>query len=379
MKPRITSLLFAALLGITVAADARAQSATFTYQGRLVTNGVPASGTYDLRFSIRATASGANPLGNPVTLSSVGITNGLFTVPLQFDPAVFSGEERWLAIEVRPSGTGAFTSLSPLQPITSAPYAVTALNALTAQYVPGFNRFSLDASDGSIINAVFVDGAGEVGIGTTEPAARLHIVSPADAPVPPRLQSTSSTRFNAGWDFYHGGVGRGYVGVPDAGAAFAPGEIILFGGAGTKASLWAGQLRALTADTGGNIGIGTAAPAAKLDVRGDIRLGPGGEFRAASGEENLRIVRGRIGKAGNILSGSGFQVSHNSGERYLVTFNTPFAGTPVVTCVADYSGAIAGITMVDAVSAGSVQFVIFSRDSSGFKDEDFHFIAIGPR
>ena len=61
-----------------------------------------------------------------------------------------------------------------------------------------------------------------VGIGTPMPMSKLHIVSEGPGASPPRLQSSGRGQnaaglggFQAGWDFYHGGTGKGYVGVPD--------------------------------------------------------------------------------------------------------------------------------------------------------------------
>ena len=112
---------------------------------------------------------------------------------------------------------------------------------------------------------------GNVGIGTQGPLSKLHITSGA-SDLPPRLQSAGSanfgTSFAAGWDFYHGTIGKGYVGVPDASAGFGAGELILFGGPGTPTSLWSNSNRTMTLDTAGNVGIGTTAPAHRLSLIG---------------------------------------------------------------------------------------------------------------
>lgn len=50
----------------------------------------------------------------------------LFSVALDFG-VNFSGGERWLEIAARTNGAGAFTTLTPRQRITAAPYAITAL------------------------------------------------------------------------------------------------------------------------------------------------------------------------------------------------------------------------------------------------------------
>ena len=106
----------------------------------------------------------------------------------------------------------------------------------------------------------------KVGIGTAAPVSKLHILAAVDAP-PPRLQSPQGgIGFACGWDFYSGGIGKGYVGVPDAGAGFGAGEMLLYGGPGTKTSLWAGSNRSVTLDTFGNVGIGTEVPISKLHI-----------------------------------------------------------------------------------------------------------------
>jgi hypothetical protein len=112
----------------------------FTYQGKLSDGGSPATGAYDLRFTLYDEPSGGGSPAGPITLNEVGITNGLFTVQFDFGDNTFSEGARWLEMAVRPGdGTNAFTLLSPRQLITAAPlanYATsagTANSALTAQ------------------------------------------------------------------------------------------------------------------------------------------------------------------------------------------------------------------------------------------------------
>jgi hypothetical protein len=116
--------------------------------------------------------------------------------------------------------------------------------------------------------SVTLDTFGNVGIGLEAPISRLHIFAAGNAP---RLESPpGGANFACGWDFYSGGVGKGYVGVPDAGAGFGAGEMLLYGGPGTRTSLWAGSNRGITLDTNGNVGIGTSNPTEKLEVNGNI-------------------------------------------------------------------------------------------------------------
>jgi len=353
-----------------------AQSPAFTYQGRLNQNGAPAAGVFDLQFSLFDAPSGGTSLGGAVTHSAVGVTNGLFTVQLNFGSTVFDGANRWLDIAVRPASSGTFTLLTPRQPITPAPYAITASRALA---VPGISGHSLHAADGNPRDAVVVDEGGNVGIGTAFPLARLHVTSEQGHNTPPRLESANTDRFNAGWDFYHGSVGKGYVGVPDAGAVFAPGELLVFGAPGTPVTLWPGGVRTLTADLNGNVGIGTATPTAKLEVRGDMKLGRNGEYQATVGEERLRIVRGSFNADGTIVFGRGFSVERDAG-RYTITFDTPFADAPSVTATSDQvTYALSLMVQIAEVSAASCKILSNSDSDGPFVNRPLHFIAIGPR
>jgi hypothetical protein len=106
----------------------------------------------------------------------------------------------------------------------------------------------------------------KIGLGIENPISKLHIRSAASDVLPPRLEASAAASFAAGWDFYHEATPKGYVGVPGSATGIAPGEMLLFGSAGTKLSLWAGGNRSLTADTNGNVGIGTTSPDRPLAI-----------------------------------------------------------------------------------------------------------------
>jgi hypothetical protein len=110
---------------------ARAQGTAFTYQGELNDSGSPANGNYDFTFALFNSSTNSGQAGNTMTNLDMGVTNGLFTVTLDFGE-VFTGANYWLAIGVRTNGNANFASLSPLQAITPAPYAIFAPNAGSA-------------------------------------------------------------------------------------------------------------------------------------------------------------------------------------------------------------------------------------------------------
>ncbi len=113
----------------------------FTYQGQLSDNGAPASGDYDFQFTLYNLETGGTPLvgTTPLTHTAVTVSQGQFTVQLDFGD-IFENQQLFLEIAVRPSGTTQdFTTLTPRQQITPAPYARYALqaaNATAAQSVP---------------------------------------------------------------------------------------------------------------------------------------------------------------------------------------------------------------------------------------------------
>ncbi len=124
-----------------------------TYQGRLSDGSAAANGVYDLQFQLFSAATGGTARTTPITLEDVTVTNGIFTVPLNLgvnasinptgriqalNAAILSGEDNFFEIGVRPgNSTGAFTILTPRQPLTAVPLAMladTANNAVRAAF-----------------------------------------------------------------------------------------------------------------------------------------------------------------------------------------------------------------------------------------------------
>ena len=115
-------------------AAAFAQGTAFTYQGRLGNNGSPAAGTYNFTFALFNTNASGVAIAGPVTNSSVNITNGLFTVLIDFGSGAFTGTTNWLQIGVATNGASSFAALTPRQQLTPTPYAIY---AETADSLPG--------------------------------------------------------------------------------------------------------------------------------------------------------------------------------------------------------------------------------------------------
>jgi hypothetical protein len=118
--------------GPSVDSSLAAVGTGFTYQGRLVDDGNPANGAYDLEFLLFDASAAGTQIGSTLTLEDVSVSDGLFTIELDFGTGAFGGGERWLEIGVRPgSSVGAFTTLSPRQELTPTPYAMAMPNVYT--------------------------------------------------------------------------------------------------------------------------------------------------------------------------------------------------------------------------------------------------------
>lgn len=123
-------LLAAALLALTATVRADPLGTVFTYQGRLLEGGAPANGSYDLSLLLFDAATNGAQIYMSQEFTALAITNGLFTLPLDFGPVAFTGGARWLEIRVRTHGVaGDYRLLTPRQLLTPAPYALYSPNA----------------------------------------------------------------------------------------------------------------------------------------------------------------------------------------------------------------------------------------------------------
>src|SRR5581483_8963836 len=113
---------------------AAGQTTAFTYQGQLSNNGTPATGSFDLQFSLFDLAQNGSQQGGTVVQTNVAVVNGIFTVQLDFGLNVFTGNgAQFMQIGVRPGGTsGAFTILLPRVPVTPTPYSIRTISAASA-------------------------------------------------------------------------------------------------------------------------------------------------------------------------------------------------------------------------------------------------------
>ena len=105
----------------------------FTYQGQLKdSGGNPISDSCDFRFILYDAEVGGAQVGPIQEKTAVAVAGGHFMVLLDFGSGAFTGEARWLGVEVKCSGDADYSTLNPRQALTPAPYASYAPAAGTA-------------------------------------------------------------------------------------------------------------------------------------------------------------------------------------------------------------------------------------------------------
>lgn len=192
----IRSISFFALTGLLTGLSGRAQvPGIITYQGRITSNGTNFTGVGQFRFALVRPAIGpfAVPItvwsqdgkATPVSVISVPVTNGLFTVGLG-DTSI-NGMENTIPAEVFDNsnvslriwfndGGRSFTQLAPDQRLTSVGYALRADNVVDgaiggAQLASGFwNATNLPAN--SVSSEQLADS---IGLGSANAIGQLDI------------------------------------------------------------------------------------------------------------------------------------------------------------------------------------------------------------
>ena len=173
MQTRLQFFAIAMTIGccLLIATQASAQPAndTITYQGRLDDAGTMITGSVDLVFTFYDAPTGGSQLASD-SANAVAVTDGYFTQEVTVPSTFFFGDV-WLEIQVaNPSGSGQFETLTPRQPVTPAPSALLAQNALVADAVDEdalFWREALTAD--SITTAATVNHVGIGLISQTDP------------------------------------------------------------------------------------------------------------------------------------------------------------------------------------------------------------------
>jgi hypothetical protein len=320
----IASILF--MVGVLFAHDESYVAAIphqLSYQGMLTqSDGITpvADGTYSIRFSIWDDATLGSELWNET--QSVQVSKGLLNVNLGSGTPLGLAFDKYYWLEIK---VGADPKLSPRTKLTSVGYAFMAEQAITALSSPTgggwvdagatvrlqtstdkvgigtaspnakleingnnseeglrvawgstyptlYGEFKHSGSGGLKINAnagggwadmslqtdgttrLFIESGGNVGIGTTTPGVKLQVTGGTDA--------EASTQ-NSGYQIIGSSTGS-HIAIDDN-------EIMQKASGITAGKLYIQNDGGVTA-FGGNVGIGTGSPGAKLEVSGDLKV-----------------------------------------------------------------------------------------------------------
>lgn len=243
MKRFVMGCMAALMMLAATTAFAGPVGTVFTYQGKLTDNGAPANGSFDLKASVYDAKNLGNLIAGPIPVNGVSVTDGLLNAEIDFGN-VFTGTALFLEIQVSPAGQNTFVTLTPRQPLNTTPFAAYALNgnwtasgsaiknantgfvginrtdkvsgseyfgiqaaasgtnyggmyirtdSTTAKPFYGYSTGSggkvawsyLDGSDGTLnfYNGgvrMTIEETGDVGIGTSNPGAKLHVDNGSD-------------------------------------------------------------------------------------------------------------------------------------------------------------------------------------------------------
>lgn len=248
---------------------------------------------------------------------------------------------------------------------------------------------------------------GLVGIDTNNPSNTLHVNGNLGIRQNALFMSGNPDWSSVSFNAYHNDANNGWI-FPDPtkpamtiemDATGGDSRFELFSTVTGNNQAWISRMKLFglegtvaMAYNGGNVGIGTATPAQKLDVVGDIQTSGntrlnGGAYMAAGAVSAVRIVWGTISTGTVVVAGEGFTISNTSTGRYLITFTPPFPSRPSASATKIYGNPDidAGSTVqplenaiVDLIQTN--QMIVATCDSTGaLVDSAFTFVVVGPR
>ena len=259
-----------------------------TYQGRLLYNGNPVTSATSIVFRLYQISSGGSAVWTETHGSVTPDSNGIYTVVLGETVAVPDDYDvLWLELAV------AGSTLSPRKQLTSAPFVLRA-GTLADLYVTG-----------------------NVGIGIAAPAGKLEV-------------STGGSGGQQG-SFGDDIAGSQWISV---GYRSLAGKAALFGHTSSSGIAWMGLAgdsvdngQGLIVKQGGNVGIGTTIPGAKLEIASGVSTHMILDTSEGAGNNTIRFTKnstgqGRIGYD----DASGFNLWNSNDNKLVTVTNSGLVG-----------------------------------------------------
>lgn len=182
----------------------------------------------------------------------------------------------------------------------------------------GGNAYGLDFYTNSV-NRLAITNGGNVGIGTTGPTAPLQVTASSTTPFDIGRFDGSNTVGSAIYLNSTATSGRAWQLISTAAAAGEGAGKLLFKDA-------TGGSVKMTIESGGNVGIGTASPVAKLDISGNVAMNDN-QIRlrdGADGNHYIAYVGGAVDGA-KIVGNLGVVISNTNGSQDVAFFKGDYS------------------------------------------------------
>jgi hypothetical protein len=141
-------------------------SEAISYQGVLEENGIPVTGSRDMTFRLYSDDACTNLASGIVDISDVPVDNGHFSVQLDFDPSVFTGQALFLEVQVESTAIACQEILAVPYALSLRPGAKTATDSTEDEAAAFTGEVSSTAPGGTSTGLRGINhGTGENGIG----------------------------------------------------------------------------------------------------------------------------------------------------------------------------------------------------------------------
>jgi hypothetical protein len=308
---KIIHRLITALLLFGIGCSIAHAETIFTYQGKLGSAGQPAEGAHDFRFRLFDAETGGTQAGSQLAVSPVAVSSGVFTVQLDFGDAPFNSSPRWLEIDVREVGAGAYTTLAPRQRVGASPFAIETVfvgpGAVDTAALQDNSVTTTKIANGNVFTDDLANFAVSTGKLSNQAVTRLKIAD--DAIGTSQIENNTVT----GTD-----INEGSIAPIDIGPGLYRSRGDLYENAGIMISIGA---------TPRNFTV-SCADANDLPVTGGCRVGVANQYIATSVAENDWALVSNVFSASVTCSGVNIHPSDPAGhpvtvQAYIVCVNVP--------------------------------------------------------